>query len=274
MFYYDGFGFGSFMFGNIAIQVIGYYAIAVICIPLGYGHLRLQHWSRKVTLTLLWDWMIFGLPLSIIIFLMLVTSKDPPLSALPFLIISFTLVYPILPILLIRLYRHRNMQMSYLERTPVCDWIDQFSQPTLILASLIVLIIMALHVPLLFNGIFPLFGKFAFKLQGYFLLDLSILFLACMLWGMMKGKQWAWWGTLIYLLLMTASTTISFLSVNPVTILENLNFPAYEQEILRNVPVQGYHLALMIDLPMLITLTYKILSKKYFSISNSKENRS
>jgi hypothetical protein len=48
-FHYEGFGFGSFMFGNIAIQIFGYYAIALICIPLGYGHLRLQQWSRKVT---------------------------------------------------------------------------------------------------------------------------------------------------------------------------------------------------------------------------------
>ena len=45
-FHYKGFGFGSFMFGNIAVQVIRYYAIAFICIPLGYRHLRLQSRSR------------------------------------------------------------------------------------------------------------------------------------------------------------------------------------------------------------------------------------
>ncbi|MGD8586976.1 MAG: hypothetical protein PVJ75_16615, partial [Chloroflexota bacterium] len=41
-FTYEGFGFGSLMFGNITVQIAGYYFIALICIPLGYGHLRLQ----------------------------------------------------------------------------------------------------------------------------------------------------------------------------------------------------------------------------------------
>jgi hypothetical protein len=175
-FHFEGFGFGSFMFGNIAIQVIGYYAIAFLCIPLGYGHLRLQQWSRKVTLTLLWVWMIFGFPLSIILFLMLVTSKDLPQSALPFLLIGFFLMYPIMPIMFIKIYRHRNMQLSFREGTQ--NWINQSSEPTLILVGLVIVIILALHVPFLFNGIFPLFSRFTFELEGFLLLDLSILFLA------------------------------------------------------------------------------------------------
>lgn len=36
-FHYEGFGFGSFMFAVIAIQVAGYYVIAMICISLGVG---------------------------------------------------------------------------------------------------------------------------------------------------------------------------------------------------------------------------------------------
>ena len=35
-FHYDGFGFGSFMFGNIAWQIVGYYLIALVAVPLGY----------------------------------------------------------------------------------------------------------------------------------------------------------------------------------------------------------------------------------------------
>src|SRR4030042_2937158 len=53
-FAYEGFGFGSFMFGNIAGQIVGYYLIAGILIPLGYGHLNKRRWARTVSLTLLW----------------------------------------------------------------------------------------------------------------------------------------------------------------------------------------------------------------------------
>ncbi|NLY91094.1 MAG: hypothetical protein GX081_05750 [Firmicutes bacterium] len=58
-FYYKGFGFGSFMFGNIACQVIGYYLISIIFIILGYGHLKARRWVGKVTISLLWTWLSF-----------------------------------------------------------------------------------------------------------------------------------------------------------------------------------------------------------------------
>jgi hypothetical protein len=56
-FHYEGFGFGSFMFGNIACQIIGYYVIAAVLIPLGYGHLRGRRWTGPLSSALLWAWM-------------------------------------------------------------------------------------------------------------------------------------------------------------------------------------------------------------------------
>jgi len=41
-FYFEGFGFGSFMFGNIAVQVAGYYLAAAVLEHLGYEHLRIR----------------------------------------------------------------------------------------------------------------------------------------------------------------------------------------------------------------------------------------
>ena len=132
--------------------------------------------------------MIFGLPLSIIFFLMLVTSKDLPKGVLPFLLIGFFLMYPIMPVLLIRLYPHRNIRSTFQNGMIGMDWTDSFSESTLILISLVLMIIVALHVPLFFNGIFPLFGRFTFGLQGYQILDSSILILAFLLWGLVKRK--------------------------------------------------------------------------------------
>jgi hypothetical protein len=41
-FNYEGFGFGSLMFANIASQIIGYYLIAIIFILLGFGQLKVR----------------------------------------------------------------------------------------------------------------------------------------------------------------------------------------------------------------------------------------
>ena len=59
------------MFANIVIQIAGYYIIAAMCIPLGYGHLKLRWWARAAMTTLLVDWLIVGLPLSLIALVML-----------------------------------------------------------------------------------------------------------------------------------------------------------------------------------------------------------
>ena len=47
-FAYEGFGFGSFMFGNIAAQIIGYYLIGIVGVCLGYGHLAMRRWGRAL----------------------------------------------------------------------------------------------------------------------------------------------------------------------------------------------------------------------------------
>jgi len=82
-FAYEGFGFGSLMFAIISVQVLGYYLIALICLPLGYDHLRLQRWIRPASEMLLADWLVLGLPLTLIAFALLLTSKDIAAGALP-----------------------------------------------------------------------------------------------------------------------------------------------------------------------------------------------
>ena len=75
-FFYAGFGFGSFMFGNITLQVVGYYIIALIFIPLGWGHLKKYSWVSKISLAFLWSWLIVGIPLLLILsFTTIVTNS-------------------------------------------------------------------------------------------------------------------------------------------------------------------------------------------------------
>ena len=108
-FHYEGFGFGSFMFGNIACQIIGYYVIAIVTIPLGYGHLKVRRWARPLAVTLLWSWLVVGVPLAIIGLLILITAKELPLVAILVAIILLALAYFVIPGLLIRFYQSRSV---------------------------------------------------------------------------------------------------------------------------------------------------------------------
>jgi hypothetical protein len=262
-FQYAGFGFGSLMFGNITIQVIGYYAIALLCLPLGVGHLRLSRWSRQMALALLWDWLILGLPLSVIIFLMLVTSKDPSPGSVPVLVFLFLLLYPVLPMASILLYRSRGVRAAFELGPARSNWIDHTPLPVLVLGTLQLLFVLGLHVPTLFSGVFPLFGRYLYELEGILALDVSIMALGLLTWGVLARKEWAWWGAAAFLGLMALSSTITFLATSPQELLANMRFAALEMDALRNVPLKGYHLVFLISMPLYLTFIPLALSKQH-----------
>ncbi|NLT17526.1 MAG: hypothetical protein GXY11_07895, partial [Clostridiales bacterium] len=75
-FHYEGFGFGSFMFGNIAAQVIAYCLTGAVLTFLGYGHLSLRRWAAKLACCLMWAWLLIGLPVIAVVFFLLLASKE------------------------------------------------------------------------------------------------------------------------------------------------------------------------------------------------------
>jgi hypothetical protein len=268
-FYYEGFGFGSFMFGNIAAQIMGYYLIAAVCVPLGYGHLTARRWARKLTLTLLWFWGIFGIPLIIVFLFTLFSSKELPLAAGLVVLVLAGLAYFVVPWLLMRFYRSRDVRLTFETRDPKPSWIDGLPQPVLVLSALLLFFIVVLHIPIFFNGVFPLFGLLLTGIEGIVMIDVSIFCLAGLAWGVFKLKPWAWWGALVCLSLLTVSVIVTFPRYGLLDILARLRFPPTEIEFLDGLPFHGVHLALALGVPLLVTLGLLIFSKRYFSHSFS-----
>jgi hypothetical protein len=263
-FHYEGFGFGSFMFGNIASQIIGYYLIAVLLIPLGYGHLKMQRWARTLSLILLWSWLVVGAPLIVVVFFILAGSKDLSLPAALIALVFLVLSYLVFPGLLIRFYLGRNVRRTFETKDSKSCWVENLPMPILVLSSLYLFYIVVLHILILFNGIFPALGVFVFGLQGILLLDVSIGCLICLIWGTLRQRLWAWWGAVILLGWFTFSTILTFFKSSYSAILSGLAFPPREMELLGGVPAQGYHFAILAGIPLLITLGVVFLSKRYF----------
>jgi len=263
-FYYPGFGFGSFMFGNIACQIIGYYLIAILLIPLGYGHLKTRRWARTLSLTLLWVWLVVGAPLAVLFFFVLAASKDISLAAGIAAIVVLALSYLVLPAVMIRFYHSRNVRLTFEAKDPNTYRIEALPMPILVLGALGLFYILMLHIPILFNGLFPLMGRFASGLQGIILLDLSIAVLVCLTWATFSRRIWAWWGSLIYSALMTSSLLLTLVQSTYADILRVIRLPPKEMEILRGLPIQGYHLAILVGVPLIITLGVIVWARPYF----------
>ena len=120
--------------------------------------------------------------------------------------------------------------------------------------------------PILFSGIFPFFGTLLFDLEGIFLADVAIMCLVCLAWGTLRQKAWAWWGSLLCFVLLTASFVLTLAKTSLADILSGMRFPPTEMEALQGLPFHGFHFAALIGLPLLITVGVVIGSKRHFGV--------
>ena len=263
-FYFDGFGFGSFMFANIASQVMGYYLIGVIGISLGYAHLKLRRWARPASLTLLWFWLVAGLPLMVVLYGIFIQSKDPSLSTLLITLPFAAILYPVAPVWLFRFYQSDDVTHTFESRDPRQSWLETIPLPVRGLCVLFGLYVFALHVAILFRGIFPVFGTLLAGLWGIFAIDVTILCLVLLTWGFARLKLWAWWGSLAAFGLMALSSIITFARNSVGDILLLMRLPPLEMEAFQNVPFLDYHPALFAAIPPVTTMAIILAVRRHF----------
>jgi hypothetical protein len=253
-FHYEGFGFGSFMFANMAAQILGYYLIAAVFVPLGVGHLTLRRWARPMALGLLGFWLTLGLPLILIVFAIGMASKDLSVAGASLFAIALLVGYFVLPWILLRFYHARDCTLTFESRDPHPHWLETLPVPLLALTQLYGFFALFLHIAILLNGIFPLFGRFVYGVQGATLIDATIWALVLLAWATLRRWRWAWWGALVLVGGLAVSTMWTLWQTTYAELLAGLEFPPEELEILSGVPAQGWHLALLVGLPLVATV--------------------
>ena len=272
-FAYPGFGFGSFMFGNMVCQVTGYYVIGALAIMLGYGHVRMRRWARPFAETLLWSWLVLGVPLTIVFLFMLLSIKELTLVVAIAIIAVLALSYPIVPVALLRFYRGSHVRRTFESWDAAICQVEFVPMPALVLVFLYSFYMLTLHIPILFNGLVPLFGSWLTGMAGVAILDLLMVCLGILIWGTLEQKAWAWWGAILYFGLLLLSTTITLVGTTYADLLVMARFPAYEIEFLDGIPMQGWHLALFIGLPLIATLAVLAVAKRQDRIAIANEKR-
>jgi hypothetical protein len=264
-FHYEGFGFGSFMFAYITMQTVGYYAIAVVCIPLGYAHLRLRRWAGAAILTLLWFWMVAGLPLTVTLYLMFLTSKVTSVIQLVLTLPLTALLYPVLPWLLIRFYQGHAVQRAFARSNPVPSWLEQIPLRVRVVCVILILYLVFLHGLILLNGVFPWFGTLLTGMTGILALDMAIVVLAGTIWGLTRLHPLAWWLALVDFGLLSLSTLITFSQYTYRETLEAVALPPHEMEWFQDIPfIDGCPAPVVIG-PLLVTLACLLSIRRYYS---------
>lgn len=264
-FYYDGFGVGSFLYGLIFAQIIGYYFIAFIFIPIGYGHLKLKVWALKLSKSCIWFWIIFGLPI-MMFFLPLLSMKEIdvkyPIFFSAFIILLFIII---IPGLLLSFYNQKNVKELFKNRNYSNAIIRNIPMNGYLLLLVYILYILIFHVMLFYKGIFPFFGKFLIDFKGLLLYDLCILLMFLLIYGLLKRKYWTWILSIIFFVLMSISTFMTLINYQYINIIELLDFPKLENDIFAKLPLKSSYILMAIVGILLLTIILIIKAKKYYT---------
>ena len=128
------------------------------------------------------------------------------------------------------------------------------------------LYVFALHVAILFRGVFPMFGVLLTNMEGIIAIDVAILVLVLLTWGFARLKAWAWWGSLAAFGLMALSSIITFSRTSVGDALATLNLPPMEMEAFSNLPFLDYHPALLAAVPFVVTIALILATRRHFRI--------
>jgi hypothetical protein len=270
-FHYDGFGVGSLWFAAQVVQIIGYYCIAAVFLPAGYGHLKLRRWGLTLTRLFIWFWLGAGILLvgngiallpALTRFL---TAQEKPSLQLPAMAVFLFVVLILLPLLALWFYRSKRVTAAFETHDPNRTWIDKIPSPLLAEMLLFVIMIIVLHITTFLQGLFPLFGQILFLRPSARIIALSVLILGVIIYGTAKLKRWAWWGALGFMSLLSISSAMTFLRHDFYDLIRMMNLPASEMGYIdRMTPLHNYHLAGLVVTPLLVALGLLIYSRRYF----------
>jgi hypothetical protein len=264
-FYYDGSGIGSFIHGLIVAQIFAFYGIGLLFIIIGYGHIKLKNWTLNLSISSIWFWIIFGLPV-MVFFLPLLAMKEIN-TQYPILLLAFAalLLIVAIPGLLLFFYNQKSVKElfhSYDDKGNVSQVMSVRSYLVLLVLSLFILLF---HISIFYQGIFPMFGKFLTGLSGITIYGFLILIMILLIYGLLNKVYISWIVSTVLFSILILSSIITIMSYKYTEIIELLKFPKLENDIFLKFPLNSTYLLIPILYILTTSLIIIIRSKKKFN---------
>jgi hypothetical protein len=268
---------------RMAVMACFYGGVALFFLAAGIGTIRRRPWARILMLVVSSLWLVMGL-MATLVFLFLwptlsrgISEKDPTASGG---VMVFTLVliigtlfslYVLLPASFLIFYTRKSVKAAFvrgeagepvashrpLPLLALCVWVT--------ICALGTLISLAVNVQVVFSIILtgaPAFG-------------LTLVLAAAQGWlarGLYRLEPRAWWGTLVFYLLMGVSGFVTFYRVPMAELIERQGFDLGSQQGAEQIlsAVQSFMPALMVAVNLLL-LSLILFVKRYFRANEPPE---
>jgi MFS family permease len=257
---------------------VTYVGLAVSFIWLGIGSIMARRWARALLLILAWGWLVMGIiTVGIMaVFLPMIFGQPPPggqpmpdgarVIALVVALGIVSVMFVILPGLLIIFYRSRHVKATCDARDPVVRWTDACPLPVLALSLFLVFGIVSM-IPMLvvYHGVMPFFGVLLSGVLGTAMILAMIALWGYCAWATYRRETAGWWVLLISFGVLMVSSALTFARVDLMEMYRMMGYPEKQIEQLQKYSsFMGGHCLLFMSITSLPFLGYLLYVKKYF----------
>ncbi len=254
--------------------LVTYGALAVAFIWLGIGSILARRWARALMLVLAWSWLAMGvISVGIMGFVLPEIFAHPapgtppvPAIAMPIAMFCMTLIFILIPGVLVLGYRGRQVKATCEARDPRTRWTDACPLPVLALSLFVVIgVVSMLSMIFAYNSVLPCFGRLA---SGP-LATLALVIIAAAwsygVWGCYRLRSWAWWLVVLTYGILSCSAMVTFMQVDLIELYRLMGYPeAQIAQIQQFNLFKGRNLMILSACGMAPFFGYLLYVRRYF----------
>lgn len=265
-FQYDGFGFGTLMYAVISISTLFYAALALICIPVGIGNIKLTNRGYHLSRILFILVMAIGIATTICIGLSFRLLDSFSVFQYIAIICAIILALIILPYFLLLFYKNKNTKQLF--NSSLNTYFENQSEQKMLVVLLNLVWVMFFMVMIFLKGSFPLLGQFILKTPGTYLLSIVIFVLLVLNYLFYRNVRFTEYGMLIFYAFLILSVVITFIIIPAKDFIRILELPSYELQEMSSILkiISGINLGIFFGVLLIIQticlLSGNLLNKK------------
>jgi len=256
------------MWSMLLLYLLG----GVAFIVLGVGAIRARRWAWKITLAIAWAWLFSGSSGFLMLLIMWrslwSSMHEEGLPAVVGVVIglAFLILYTAIPLLLILFFGSRPVQATCAHRDPRARWTDRVPTAVLVLCIFLAQLLFSMSTFWSSDFMFPFFGSFLRGPAGFLAMLLSAVLVLVLILGQCRLRPAAWWGALLFSMMLLASTWLTYWRVPPEELFAAMDFSPQQLAAVQNFSDTQVTVTLAATAGWaLLLLGLQLYNKRYFA---------